>query len=60
LNFKGLRQILDAAFYQYVSDNDDNPAPLTHKENIKFGQLYIYQNAFFCISQDSGRGGGYH
>jgi len=60
LNFKGLRQILDAAFYQYVSDNDDNPAPLTHKENIKFGKLYIYQNAFFCISQDSGRGGGYH
>jgi len=40
LNFKGLEQILDAAVYQYVSDNDDNPAPLTHKENIKFGKPF--------------------
>ena len=40
LNFKGLEQILDAAFYQYVSVNDNNPAPLTHKENIKFGKPF--------------------
>ena len=55
MNFKGLEQILDAAFYQYVSDNDDNPAPLHTKKT-----LYLSKCFFYSFSGFRKGGGGYY
>ena len=44
LNFKGLERRLAVACYRYVSDNDDNQTPLTHKEHIKVGRPFKLLN----------------